>query len=129
MVASSRLFETEPVGPPQPDFLNAVVEVATTLEARELLAACLRVEERMGRVRGERWGPRVIDVDVLTYGRARVDLPELQVPHPRMHLRAFVLVPLLELDPNPDLPGGRDVGGLAPEGLGGVRLFGPALAT
>jgi 2-amino-4-hydroxy-6-hydroxymethyldihydropteridine diphosphokinase len=128
VVRSSRVYETEPVGPPQPDYLNAVVEVETTLPARELLEGCLAVERRMGRVRGERWGPRTIDLDLLTYGREEVDEPGLTVPHPRMHERAFVLVPLAELDADPLLPGGRRLGSLRlPGGLWGVRPFAPAL--
>jgi 2-amino-4-hydroxy-6-hydroxymethyldihydropteridine diphosphokinase len=102
VTASSRVYETEPVGgPSQPEYLNAVVEVETELGPRELLDACLAVEEELGRVRRERWGPRTIDVDVLMYGEERVDEPGLVVPHPRMPERAFVMTPLLELDPAP----------------------------
>ena len=130
VVASSRVFETDPVGgPPQPDYLNAVVETRTTLSPRALLDACLDVEREMGRERGERWGPRIIDVDVLTFGDERVDEPDLEIPHPRMHERGFALVPLLELEPDPPLPGGRHVAELR-TGTGtfaGVRLFAPAL--
>jgi 2-amino-4-hydroxy-6-hydroxymethyldihydropteridine diphosphokinase len=116
-VRSSRVYETEPEGgPPQPDYLNSVLEVETELEPRALLDACLDVEADLGRVRGERWGPRVIDID-------------LQVPHPRMHERAFVMVPLLELVADPPLPGGRTVAGvrLGADALGGVRPFAPPL--
>lgn len=131
VVRTSRVYETAPVGPPQPDYLNAVVEVATTLTARELLERCLAVEAEMGRARRERWGPRVIDVDVLTYDDARIDEPDLVVPHPRMHERAFVLVPLLELAADPPLPGGRRVADLrlSPSALGDVRPFAAALAV
>jgi 2-amino-4-hydroxy-6-hydroxymethyldihydropteridine diphosphokinase len=124
LVSSSRVYETAPVGPPQPDYLNAVVAVATTLPPRELLKACLNVEERMGRMRTVRWGPRTVDVDILSYGRTVIDEPGLVVPHPRMHQRAFVLVPLLELDRDPVLPGGRSLGSmrLNLDPLG-VRLF------
>jgi 2-amino-4-hydroxy-6-hydroxymethyldihydropteridine diphosphokinase len=108
----SRVYETAPVGPPQPDYLNAVAEVRTVLSARHLLEACLRIEAELGRTRAERWGPRLIDLDLLDYGRMRIDEPGLVVPHPRMHERAFVLVPLLELDPDPFLPDGLEVGGL-----------------
>ena len=83
----------------------------------------------MGRVRAERWGPRIVDVDVLTFGHQEVDEPGLQVPHPRMHERAFVLAPLLELDADPSLPGGRRAAdlrlGAGP--LEGVRPAGPPL--
>jgi 2-amino-4-hydroxy-6-hydroxymethyldihydropteridine diphosphokinase len=127
---SSRVYETEPVGGPvQPDYLNAVLEVETSLPPRALLEACLGVEAELGRVRTERWGPRVIDIDVLTYGREEIAEPGLEIPHPRMHQRAFVLVPLLELDPDPPLPGGRRATDLRLEAgaLGEVRPFAPPI--
>jgi 2-amino-4-hydroxy-6-hydroxymethyldihydropteridine diphosphokinase len=125
------VYETDPVGgPPQPSYLNAVVEVDTELDPRELLEVCQRVEADLGRVREERWGPRVVDIDVLTYEDRRIDEPQLQVPHPRMHERAFVLVPLLELVADPALPGDRKLAEvrLGTEALGGVRPFAPPLA-
>ena len=115
----SRVYETAPVGPPQPDYLNAVAEVRTVLSARRLLDACLRIEGEMGRIRAERWGPRLIDLDLLDYGRMRIDESGLVVPHPRMHERAFVLVPLLELDPDPFPPDGLDIARIR---LGGGSL-------
>lgn len=118
VVRSSSVYETAPVGPPQPDYLNAVLEVATTRSPRALLEACLAVEERMGRVRAERWGPRVIDVDVLTYDDERVEEAGLTIPHPRMAERAFVLVPLSEIDE--DAPPAPDAGE--------VRFFAPPLS-
>jgi 2-amino-4-hydroxy-6-hydroxymethyldihydropteridine diphosphokinase len=130
VVGSSRVYETAPVGgPPQGDFLNAVVDVETSLSARDLLRACLAVEEAMGRKRTARWGPRTIDIDILTYGDAAIDEPGLTVPHPRMHERGFVLAPLLELDADPPLPGGRRAASLrlAPGALAGVRPFAPPL--
>ncbi|HEY3208996.1 MAG TPA: 2-amino-4-hydroxy-6-hydroxymethyldihydropteridine diphosphokinase [Actinomycetota bacterium] len=129
VIQTSRVYETDPVGPAQPDYLNAVVMVETSLSARELLEACLGVERAMGRERRERWGPRNIDLDVLGYGREQIDEPGLQVPHPRMHERAFVLVPLLELEPDPALPGGRRLADLRlePRMLSGVRPFASAL--
>jgi len=129
VVRSSRVYETEPVGPLQPDFLNAVIEVWTPLEPRDLLQACLEVERTMGRVRTERWGPRVVDVDILTYDEEEIDEPGLTVPHPRMHERAFVLIPLLELDSDPMLPGGRRIAALRlpPGAFAGVRPFAPPL--
>jgi 2-amino-4-hydroxy-6-hydroxymethyldihydropteridine diphosphokinase len=126
VVRSSRVFETEPVGPPQPAYLNAVLEIRTGLEPRPLLDACQAVEAALGRVRGERWGPRTLDVDVLTYDARTVDEPDLTIPHPRMHERAFVLVPLLELDPGPVLPGGRSLATLRLP-PGDVRPFAPPL--
>lgn len=129
VVRSSRVFETAPLGPPQPDFLNAVVEVETSLAPRALLEACLGVERALGRERAERWGPRTLDVDVLTYDDVEVDEPDLQIPHPRMHERAFVVVPLAELDADPPLPGGRHLTDvrLPPADVVGVRPFGAPL--
>lgn len=129
VVRSSRVYETEPVGPPQPRYLNAVVEVRTERDPRGLLEACRAVEDELGRVRTDRWGPRTIDVDVLTFDRLEVGEPDLVIPHPRMHERGFVLVPLLELEPNPMLPGGRRIATLrlAPGSVLGVRPFAPPL--
>jgi 2-amino-4-hydroxy-6-hydroxymethyldihydropteridine diphosphokinase len=129
VVRSSRVYETEPEGPPQGRFLNAVIEVRTGLDPRDLLEACRAVEAELGRVRRARWGPRTLDVDVLTYDERAVDEPDLTIPHPRMHERGFVLVPLRELDPDPMLPGGRSLAGLrlGPDVLAGVRLFAPPL--
>jgi 2-amino-4-hydroxy-6-hydroxymethyldihydropteridine diphosphokinase len=131
VVRSSRVYETDPVGPAQPAYLNAVIEVRTDLEPRELLEACLAVEAELGRVRGERWGPRTIDIDVLTYDRRSVDEPDLEIPHPRMHERGFVLVPLRELDDDPMLPGGRALAAvrLSPGAVMGVRPFASPLRS
>jgi len=122
VTASSRVWETEPVGgPPQPDYLNAVIRVETDLSARDLLDVARRMEARMGRVRKERWGARSLDVDILLYDEEQIDESDLVVPHPRMTQRAFVLLPLLELDPDPVLPDGTrlkevrvDTGGVTP---------------
>jgi 2-amino-4-hydroxy-6-hydroxymethyldihydropteridine diphosphokinase len=129
VVRSSRIYETDPVGPPQPPYLNAVIEVETSRSPRELLEACRDVEDALGRLRTERWGPRTIDVDVLTFDEQTVDEPDLQVPHPRMHERGFVLVPLGELDDDPMLPGGRTLSSLRipPDAVLGVRPFAPPL--
>ena len=130
VLRSSRVYETEPVGgPEQPEYLNAVLEIETDLAPRDLLETCLAVEAEMGRVRTERWGPRPIDVDVLTYGTETIDEAGLVVPHPRMHERGFVLVPLAELDADPPLPGGRRLATLrlAPDAALGVRPFAPPL--
>jgi 2-amino-4-hydroxy-6-hydroxymethyldihydropteridine diphosphokinase len=106
IVAVSGVFETDPVGgPQQPDFLNAVVVVVTSLSARELLARAHEIEEEFGRVRTERWGPRTLDVDVVAVGDETVDEPDLVLPHPRAAQRAFVLVPWLDADPDATLPG------------------------
>ncbi len=100
LVAASALYCSAPVGfLAQDDFLNAVVQVETSLGPVELLHGLQQIEEKMGRVRTLRWGPRVIDLDIILYDEANIDLPELQIPHPRMTERAFVLVPLAELQP------------------------------
>jgi 2-amino-4-hydroxy-6-hydroxymethyldihydropteridine diphosphokinase len=100
VVRVSSLYDTDPVGEvEQPPFLNAVVWLETTLEPRELLWQLLLIEKRMGRVRSQRWGPRPIDLDLLFYDDRLIDEPDLTVPHPEAHRRGFVLLPLLELDP------------------------------
>lgn len=105
--AVSSLWETDPVGgPDQGRFLNIVVELDTDLSPRELLAVCHRLESGAGRVRSEHWGPRTLDVDILWIDDVVVDEPDLQIPHPRMGERRFVLEPLAELAPelvDPDL--------------------------
>ena len=133
VVRSSRVYETDPVPPtpPQPEYLNAVIEIETSLDPYGLLSLCLEVEQAMGRERLERWGPRSIDLDVLIFDEREVDEPDLQIPHPRMHERGFVLIPLLELDADPPLPGGRHVSDLrlGANVLAGVRLHAPPLPT
>ncbi len=107
VTASSRVWETAPVGgPPQPDYLNAVIQVETDLSARDLLDAARRVESRLGRVRSQRWGARTMDVDILLYDDAQIDETDLVIPHLRLTERAFVVLPLLELEPDPVLPDG-----------------------
>ena len=104
--AVSSIYETAPVGlTDQPDFLNLVVSVRTTLSPRELMDALLHIENKMGRVRTVRWGPRVIDLDLLLFGDVRVEVPGLSVPHPRLRERSFVLIPLAEIAPDLILPG------------------------
>jgi 2-amino-4-hydroxy-6-hydroxymethyldihydropteridine diphosphokinase len=98
----SPVYETDPVGPPQPPYLNMVAELETELSPKGLLAEMLRIEKALGRERRERWGPRTLDLDLLLYGDLVLEEEGLSVPHPRLHERAFVLVPLLDL-----LPEGR----------------------
>lgn len=100
-VAVSPVYETEPVGGPegQGPYLNLVVSVAWGDTPRALLALCRRMEDAAGRVRGERWGPRTLDVDVLLVDDLVVDEPDLVVPHPRLWQRAFVVVPLVDIAP------------------------------
>lgn len=99
VVAVSRVYESEPVGGPpgQSPYLNLVVELRTELSPRQLLGLCHRLEAAAGRVRGERWGPRTLDVDILLIEGVEMSEPGLTVPHPRMHERRFVMAPLSEL--------------------------------
>jgi 2-amino-4-hydroxy-6-hydroxymethyldihydropteridine diphosphokinase len=101
LLAVSAIYETQPVDVPnQPWFLNCVAAIATDLTPRELLAALLRVEAMMGRLRMSEKGPRKIDIDIVLYGDCVVDEPDLKIPHPAMHLRRFVLEPLAEIAPD-----------------------------
>lgn len=98
VVARSRLFRTPPWGVTDQDsFANSCVGVATSLDPHALLKRCQKIENGMGRVRERRWGPRVIDVDILFYGNRAIDTPDLVVPHPRITERAFVLAPLADI--------------------------------
>lgn len=100
VTAVSSLYRTPPWGKTdQPDFLNAAAAVDTGLSPRGLIELCLASERALKRERRERWGPRIIDIDILTFGDLEVDEPGLQIPHPRMLERAFVLVPLAEIAP------------------------------
>ena len=103
----STLYETEPWGViDQPDFFNAVAEVETDVGPRPFLDRLFEVERELGRVRdGKRWGPRIIDLDLLVYGTETSDTAALTLPHPRLHDRLFVLVPWAELAPDFDVPG------------------------
>jgi dihydroneopterin aldolase/2-amino-4-hydroxy-6-hydroxymethyldihydropteridine diphosphokinase len=92
-------------GPEQPDFLNTVVLLTTTLSPRAVLHACLEIEAGLGRVRGEHWGPRTLDVDVIVHGATIGVTDDLELPHPRAHERAFVLLPWAQADPGAVLPG------------------------
>jgi 2-amino-4-hydroxy-6-hydroxymethyldihydropteridine diphosphokinase len=103
----SSVYETEPVGPPQERFLNAVAVVDTVLGPHDVLDELKRIEASLGRVPRERWGPREIDLDLLLYGDESVDDARLTVPHPELTNRAFVLVPLRELAPEARLPDGQ----------------------
>ena len=118
----SSLYRTPPWGKlDQPDFLNAVAEVRTSLSARELLDVCLSVEKTLKRERRERWGPRLIDIDLLLYGQERVHDDVLEIPHPRMAQRAFVLVPLLEIAPEIEIDGKSIAEKLAALGSEGIE--------
>ena len=100
VVAVSPVYETDPVGgPAQEAYLNVVVELRTSLTPRQLLGVAHRLESAAGRVRGERWGPRTLDVDILLVDDLRIEEPDLVIPHPRMWERRFVLAPLADLAP------------------------------
>lgn len=125
--AVSTVYETEPVGGPEQErFLNLAVRVRTRRSPRRLLQRCRQVEQALGRVRAERWGPRTIDVDILLWQGRVVATRSLQIPHPRLAERAFALVPLLEIAPGTTLPDGtslaRLLGRLAP--IEGVTAIG-----
>jgi 2-amino-4-hydroxy-6-hydroxymethyldihydropteridine diphosphokinase len=106
VVHCSSLYRTAPVGnTDQPEFINAVAALETTLAPEALLDALFDIEARFGRIRAEKNGPRTLDLDLLLYNNQQLDLPRLTLPHPRLHLRAFVLFPLAELVPDLPLPG------------------------
>jgi 2-amino-4-hydroxy-6-hydroxymethyldihydropteridine diphosphokinase len=106
LTAVSPVYETVPVGgPAQPDYLNAVVLAATALPARALLDRLHEIEAAFDRVRLVRWGPRTLDIDIIVFDEQRSDNPELTLPHPRAHERAFVLAPWHDVDPDAALPG------------------------
>jgi len=105
LIATSSLYFTKPVGgPPQPDYVNAVCIIDSELPALELLHLLQGIEKSMGRVRAERWGARVIDLDLISYGVILSEDEELTLPHPRAHERRFVLEPWAEIDPDAILP-------------------------
>ncbi|MDQ5960613.1 MAG: 2-amino-4-hydroxy-6-hydroxymethyldihydropteridine diphosphokinase [Pseudomonadota bacterium] len=106
LVAASSLYRTAPVGlAGQPDFINAVAALDTSLSPDDLLEALFAIERGFGRVRKEKNGPRTLDLDLLLYDNEIIDTPHLHLPHPRLHLRAFVVVPLAEIAPDCRLPG------------------------
>ncbi|MBN4000932.1 2-amino-4-hydroxy-6-hydroxymethyldihydropteridine diphosphokinase [Nostoc sp. LPT] len=98
--ARSHWYQTKAVGPPQPDYLNGCVTLQVEILPQQLLEILLGIEQQFGRVRQEHWGPRTLDLDLLLYDDITLDTPNLQIPHPRMRDRAFVLVPLAEIAPD-----------------------------
>lgn len=123
--ALSSVYETDPVGPPQPDFLNAVIGLRTSRSAVDVLRRFKTIESELGREQRERWGPREIDIDLLIYGDEQIHTEDLRVPHPSLIERAFVLVPLAEIAPDLDIPGAGRASTLRERvDASGVRLFG-----
>lgn len=128
--AVSAVFETAPVGgPPQGDYLNAVLVADSGLDAHSILDHCQAAERARGRVRKERWGPRTLDVDLIACDDEVSSDPELTLPHPRAHLRGFVLAPWLDASPNARLVGFGSVADLLADAdmTGVTRLDGPRL--
>jgi 2-amino-4-hydroxy-6-hydroxymethyldihydropteridine diphosphokinase len=123
LTALSPVYETVPVGgPPQPEYLNAVLIARTTLTPDALLHRCQQTEQAFHRVRAEVWGPRTLDADIIVYGDLVSDDPELTLPHPRARERAFVLAPWLDAEPAAEIPGQGQVADLlAAVGRTGVR--------
>ena len=122
--AVSSVYESDPIGPSQPDYLNAVAEVSTTMGARELFGVLKGIEGEVGRVHRERWGPREIDLDLLLYGDDTVEEEDLRVPHPELTKRSFVLIPLLEIAPYLDLPSGEPVSAFCEKNPPGITRLG-----
>jgi 2-amino-4-hydroxy-6-hydroxymethyldihydropteridine diphosphokinase len=123
VTAVSSLYETSPVGgPPQRSFINLVARLDTKLGARELLETCQEIERLLGRESSDiRWGPRVVDLDIVLFGDEKISEPDLEIPHPRMNQRKFVLVPLLEIDPTAVDPWGTPFAGMVAEAEGDVE--------
>ncbi|WP_293329659.1 2-amino-4-hydroxy-6-hydroxymethyldihydropteridine diphosphokinase [Microcoleus sp. CAWBG58] len=96
----SSWYQTAPVGPPQPDYINACAILEVTLQPQQLLTTLLEIEKKFNRIRREKWGPRTLDLDLLLYDDLILETPTLTLPHPRMTQRAFVLVPLVEIAPD-----------------------------
>lgn len=124
LIARSALYQSRAIGPEQPDYINAVAQLETRLAPLALLDALQAIEQAHQRVRLQHWGPRTLDLDLLLYGNESIQHPRLNVPHPYLTQRGFVLYPLADIDPNLQLPDGQSLQTLLsqcpPEGL--VRL-------
>lgn len=125
--ARSSLYETSPLGgPPQRSFVNLVTRIRTVHDPRRLLEVCKGIERKTGRVNTDmRWGPRVLDLDILLFGDEKISEGDLEIPHPRIAERRFVLVPLLEIDPDITDPWGGRYDAHLEESLGDVELLEP----
>lgn len=121
----SSLYETSPIGgPPQRSFVNLAARISTSLSPQELLATCKGIEARLGRGPSDiKWGPRVVDLDILLYDQDKVSEPDLEIPHPRLTVRKFALVPLLEIDPELTDPWGMPYRDFLDEAEGEVELL------
>jgi len=112
LVAVSDRYQTPPIGPSQPDYINAVAQLRTSLPPEALLDKLQSIEQQQDRVRTVRWGPRTVDLDILLYDNMLCDTERLTIPHPRMAERAFVLLPLADINRDLSLPNGKTVGQL-----------------
>lgn len=125
VMEASSVYETDPVGPPQPDYLNAAVAVDCHLLPAQLVAVLKLVEAEIGREQSERWGPRVIDLDLLLFGEETVAEPGLTVPHAELTNRAFAMVPILEIDNDVELPSGEPLSAFCEKDPAGIRAYAP----
>lgn len=107
LVARSRFYQSLAIGPEQPDYINAVAQLETRLAPLDLLDALQAIEQAHQRVRLQHWGPRTLDLDLLLYGNETIQHPRLNVPHPYLPQRSFVIYPLADIDPNLQLPNGQ----------------------
>lgn len=125
VAAVSSLYETSPVGgPPQRSFVNLVVRLDTELDPRKLLETTQAIETKLGREPSDiHWGPRVVDLDILTFGDEKVSEPDLEIPHARLTQRRFMLIPLLEIDPDASDPWGSRYADVLDEAEGDVELL------
>ena len=125
VTGTSSLYETSPIGgPPQRSYVNLVVRIRTSLDHRALLDLCQGIEARLGRETSDiRWGPRVVDLDILTFDDEKISEPDLEIPHARLTQRRFALIPLLEIDPAASDPWGTPYSEALDEAEGDVELL------
>ena len=127
VTGTSSLYETSPIGgPPQRSYVNLVIRIRTSLDHRALLDLCQGIEARLGRETSAiRWGPRVVDLDILTFDDEKISEPDLEIPHARLTQRRFALIPLLEIDPAISDPWGTPYSEVLDEAEGDVELLEP----